>query len=86
MLTSCSDSIENDAKKLAELQCKAQKIMQKATTGDLEKYKLGTSATVLRSLQTIKKYQLVNTEFDAEGSQFYSVYDLFFQRWVAAKN
>ena len=35
MLTSCSDSIENDAKKLAELQCKAQKIMQKATTGDL---------------------------------------------------
>lgn len=52
VLTSCSGgSIENDAKKVAELQCKAQKLMQKATSGDMsvleESTKLATEASSL---------------------------------------
>lgn len=36
ILTSCGGgSIESDAKKVAELQCKAQGLMQKAATGDM---------------------------------------------------
>lgn len=35
LMTSCGgNSIEKDAKKVAELQCKAQKLAAKATTGD----------------------------------------------------
>lgn len=51
-LTSCvGNSIESDAKKIADLQCKAQTLMQKATTGDMsvmaESTKLATEATTL---------------------------------------
>jgi len=36
ILTSCGGgSIESDAKKLAELECKSQKLKQKATSGDM---------------------------------------------------
>jgi len=52
ILTSCGEgSIESDAKKLANLQCKAQQLMQKATTGDMsiieESTKLGAEAATL---------------------------------------
>ncbi len=52
IITSCNNgSIEADAKKVAELQCKAQKLMQKATSGDMsvleESTKLTTEATAL---------------------------------------
>ncbi len=35
ILTSCGGSIESDAKKVAEVQCKAQKLMEKAASGDM---------------------------------------------------
>lgn len=52
ILTSCGGgSIESDAKKVAEHQCKAQKLMQKATLGDMsvmeENTKLASEATTL---------------------------------------
>jgi hypothetical protein len=52
LLTSCGGgSIESDAKKVAELQCKAQQIMQKATSGDMslmeESTKLASEAAAL---------------------------------------
>lgn len=34
ILVSCSSSIESDAKKVAELQCQATELMQKAMSGD----------------------------------------------------
>jgi hypothetical protein len=60
LLTSCAgSSIESDAKKVAELQCKAQKLMQKATTGDMtlieESTKLASEATTL-SREIEEKY------------------------------
>jgi ribosomal protein L17 len=35
VLSSCGSSIESDAKKAAELQCEAEKLMEKASSGDL---------------------------------------------------
>lgn len=60
ILTSCGGgSIESDAKKVAELQCKAQKLMQKATSGDMsvmeESTKLTSEAATL-SKQMEGKY------------------------------
>lgn len=51
-LTGCGGgSIESDAKKVAELQCKAQKLMQKAAAGDMsvmeESTKLAAEAGAL---------------------------------------
>jgi hypothetical protein len=62
ILTSCGGgSIESDAKKLAELQCKAQKLAQKAASGDMsiieESTKLTTEATAL-SKELADKYKL----------------------------
>ena len=48
----------------------------------LNKYHLGTSATVLRSLKTLLNYELIIKEFDAEGTMYYSVYDVFLPRWA----
>jgi len=53
ILTSCGGgSIESDAKKAAELECKAVKLAQKATTGDVsvieESTKLATELSALK--------------------------------------
>ncbi|MFV0482987.1 MAG: AAA family ATPase [Bacteroidales bacterium] len=48
----------------------------------LDRYKLGTSATVLRSLSTLLKYELAYKEYDTDGKLYYSVYDVFMQRWA----
>ncbi len=52
ILTSCGGgSIESDAKKVAELQCKAQQLMKKASSGDMavmqESTKLASEAATL---------------------------------------
>lgn len=51
-LTSCGNgTIESDAKKVAELQCKAQKLVLKASSGDMtvleESTKLASEAAAL---------------------------------------
>jgi AAA+ ATPase superfamily predicted ATPase len=56
-------------------------VFQPTSNDFLNKYQLGTSATVLRSLNALQGYELVYKEFDTNGSQYYSVYDVFFQRW-----
>ena len=46
ILTSCGGgSIESDAKKVAELQCKAQQLVQKATSGDMSVMEESTKLT-----------------------------------------
>ena len=52
ILTSCGNSsIDRDAKKVADLQCRAQQLMQKAATGDMsvmeESTKLANEAATL---------------------------------------
>lgn len=56
----------------------AEKITSKAF---LKQYGLSTSATVLRSIKTLQDYELVYEDYDDKGSKYYSVYDVWLQRW-----
>jgi AAA+ ATPase superfamily predicted ATPase len=47
----------------------------------LGQYELLNSASVLRSLQSLIKYELVYRDFDSNGMPFYSIYDVLFQKW-----
>ena len=48
----------------------------------LEKYHLGTSATVIQSLKSLIKKELIFKDYKEDGQSFYSVYDLLFQHWI----
>jgi len=48
----------------------------------LTRHKLGTSATVLQSLKTLQKKELVFRDMDSEGRPYYGVYDVLFSRWI----
>jgi AAA+ ATPase superfamily predicted ATPase len=61
------------------------RVYQPTSKEFLNKFRLGTSATVLRSLKTLQGYELVYNEFDTNGIQYYSVYDVFFQRWTEGR-
>lgn len=47
----------------------------------LGKYGLLNSASVLRSLQSLQKFELIFRDFDSGGTPFYSIYDVLFQKW-----
>ena len=46
------------------------------------RHQLGTSATVLRSLKTLQKKELIFRDMDSEGTPYYGVYDVLFSRWI----
>jgi len=48
----------------------------------LTRHRLGTSATVLQSLKTLQKKELVFRDMDSEGGPYFSVYDVLFSRWI----
>ncbi len=48
----------------------------------LARHGLGTSATVIQSLNALIKKELAYSDYDAGGKQFYSVYDLLFRHWM----
>lgn len=49
----------------------------------LLKHNLSGSATVLQSLQSLIRKEMVYKDYDTSGKSFYSVYDLLFQHWIA---
>ena len=51
----------------------------------IEKNKLGSSATVLRSLKTLLDDELIYYDFDKNGNKFYGIYDVWLQRWFENK-
>ena len=58
-------------------------VLREPTSQDFTtRNQLGTSATVLRSLKTLQKKELVFRDIDAEGNPYYSVYDVLFSRWI----
>lgn len=46
------------------------------------RYKLGSPSTVLRSLNSLIKNELLYSAFAADGSVYYSIYDILFRRWT----
>jgi hypothetical protein len=47
----------------------------------LGKHGFLNSASVLRSLQSLIKFELIFRDFDSEGTPFYCIYDVLFQKW-----
>jgi len=50
------------------------------------KYSLGNPSSVLRSLESLIRMELVYYDFDASGKKFYSINDLLFCRWIEGFN
>ena len=48
----------------------------------IHEYSLGSSATVLRSIQSLQKKSFIYKQYNNEGILYYSVYDVLFQRWI----
>jgi len=48
----------------------------------LSMHKLGSPGTVLRSLKTLQKKELVFRDLDPQGTPYYGVYDVLFSRWI----
>lgn len=49
----------------------------------ISRHALGNPATVLRSLKSLQKMELVYRETDTEGQSYYGIYDVLFRRWIA---
>lgn len=49
------------------------------------KHELGSPATVLRSLKSLLKMELMYFDYDAEGRKFYKISDLLLRRWVESR-
>jgi AAA+ ATPase superfamily predicted ATPase len=58
------------------------KVFSPTSKDFLQKYHLGSSATVIQSLKSLIKKELVFKDFNEDGKAFYSVYDLLFQHWI----
>jgi len=52
----------------------------------IQKYKLGSPSTVNRSVISLLQKELIFSQYNEEGKMYYSVYDVFFQRWIQNQN
>jgi AAA+ ATPase superfamily predicted ATPase len=58
-------------------------IVEKPTAHDFTtRHKLGTSATIVQSLRSLQKKELVFRDMDSKGKPYYGVYDVLFSRWI----
>lgn len=62
-----------------------EKLYQPTGKDFIQKYKLGSSSIVLRSLEALIKYEMVLREYHEGGEGYYRVYDVFFQHWIKRK-
>lgn len=58
-----------------------EKVYSPTAANFISNYKLSSSASVLRSLNALLKYDLIYFEFVNTGKKYYSVYDIWLQRW-----
>lgn len=60
-------------------------VVREPTSGKFaSKHLLGSSASVLRALQTLQKKELIFKEIDASEASYYGVYDVLFMRWIGS--
>lgn len=52
----------------------------------VQKHSLGSPATVLRSLDSLQKKNLIFSRHNLTGTLFYSVYNVLFERWIQNQN
>jgi hypothetical protein len=46
------------------------------------RYRLGSPATILRSIDSLLRKELLYKDFDDQGNVYYAVYDILFRRWI----
>ena len=46
------------------------------------KYMLGSPATILRSLKSLLKSEMIYSEIDQNERNYYRIYDILFMRWI----
>jgi hypothetical protein len=71
--------------KLLKAIARERKVYQPTGIEFSSKYSLMNSATVRRSLQSLQQYELIYKDLDSEGKSYFSVYDIFFQKWCSEK-
>jgi len=59
------------------------RVYQPTSADFISRYALGNPSSVLRSLHSLQKMELVYRENDGEGRSYYGIYDVLFGRWVA---
>jgi hypothetical protein len=52
----------------------------------IQKFSLGSSATVIRSIKSLLSKSFIYSRYDSDGKLYYSVYDILFQRWIQNQN
>ncbi len=61
---------------------RADRVFEPTSKDFVQTYELGSPSTVLRSLETLLRKELIFKERDESGKPFYAVYDVLFQRWI----
>ncbi len=57
-------------------------VLQPTSSEFISRHQLGNPATVLRSLKSLQKMELVYREIDPNGDRIYGIYDVLFKRWI----
>lgn len=68
--------------KLAKAVAKQSQVTEPSSKKFISAHDLGSPATVLRSLEALLKKEILYKEYDNLGKEYYSIYDIFFQRWL----
>ena len=50
------------------------------------KNKLGSAATVFKSIDSLLEKEMIFKEINQEGAPYYQSYDVFFERWIQGKD
>ena len=58
------------------------KVYQPTSADFIFRHTLGNPSTVLRSLNSLLKMELIYAETDQEGKSYYGIYDVLFGRWI----
>jgi hypothetical protein len=58
------------------------KVYQPTSSDFIARYSLGNPATVLRSLKSLLRMELIFRENDTDGNSYYGIYDVLFGRWM----
>ena len=58
------------------------KVYHPTSSDFIARYHLGSSATVLRSLNSLLRKEMIYRENDSDGNSYYGIYDVLFSRWA----
>jgi AAA+ ATPase superfamily predicted ATPase len=57
-------------------------VYQPTSADFISGYALGNASTVMRSIKSLQKMELVHRESNQDGIPYYGIYDVLFRRWI----